>query len=100
MKILVLGGYGTFGGRLAQLLACDARLTLLIAGRSLAKARAFVETHASTRASLVPIELDRDALLDETLRRLSPDVVVDASGPFQSYARAPTRWSRRACAIA
>jgi len=85
MKVLILGGYGTFGGRLAHLLACDARLTLLIAGRNLAKARAFVETHASPRASLVPIELDREAPLDETLRRLSPDVVVDASGPFQSY---------------
>ena len=29
-KILILGGYGVFGGRLAQLLAADARLTLII----------------------------------------------------------------------
>jgi hypothetical protein len=38
-KILILGGYGTFGRRLAQLLADDSRLTLVIAGRSLAKAQ-------------------------------------------------------------
>lgn len=44
MKILILGGYGTFGGRLAELLAPDTRLTLLIAGRSLIKARAIIQT--------------------------------------------------------
>jgi NAD(P)-dependent dehydrogenase (short-subunit alcohol dehydrogenase family) len=41
LKILILGGYGTFGGRLAQLLADEARLTVVIAGRSRAKAEAF-----------------------------------------------------------
>src|SRR5690242_2489778 len=43
MKVLILGGYGTFGGRLAQLLADEARLTLIIAGRSRAKAQAFCD---------------------------------------------------------
>lgn len=33
MKILVLGGYGVFGGRLAELLKGDPGLTLLLAGR-------------------------------------------------------------------
>ena len=41
LKVLILGGYGTFGGRLAQLLADEERLTLIVAGRSLAKAQAF-----------------------------------------------------------
>ena len=40
-KVLVLGGYGTFGGRLVQLLADEARLTLIVAGRSQAKADEF-----------------------------------------------------------
>jgi len=31
MHVLILGGYGTFGGRLAQLLADEARLTPVIA---------------------------------------------------------------------
>jgi uncharacterized protein YbjT (DUF2867 family) len=39
MKVLVLGGYGTFGGRLVRLLADCPQLTLLVAGRSGAKAR-------------------------------------------------------------
>ena len=38
-KVLILGGYGTFGGRLAQLLAGDARVTLLIGGRSFGQAQ-------------------------------------------------------------
>jgi uncharacterized protein YbjT (DUF2867 family) len=33
-RILILGGYGTFGGRLAQLLAGEEGLTLVVAGRS------------------------------------------------------------------
>jgi hypothetical protein len=35
--VLIVGGYGTFGGRLAELLAHEASLKLLIAGRSLAR---------------------------------------------------------------
>jgi uncharacterized protein YbjT (DUF2867 family) len=41
-RILILGGYGTFGGHLATLLAGDARVSLLIAGRSLSQAQAFI----------------------------------------------------------
>ncbi len=42
LELLILGGYGTFGGRLAQLLVDEARLTLIIAGRSRAKAQALL----------------------------------------------------------
>ena len=41
MKILILGGYGVFGGRLARLLADRPDLELLICGRNLAAAAAF-----------------------------------------------------------
>ncbi len=40
-RVLVLGGYGTFGGRLARLLADEPRLTLIVAGRSLEAAQSF-----------------------------------------------------------
>src|SRR5690242_13080621 len=92
MKILILGGYGTFGSRLVELLASEARLTLLVAGRSFAKAQALVDRHAATaRATLVADALDREAPLDEALRRLSPDLLVDASGPFQAYGESAYR---------
>jgi hypothetical protein len=88
LKVLILGGYGTFGGRLAQLLADEARLTLIIAGRSCAKAEAFCAALPSA-ATTVPARFDRDGDVEQQMRQLAPDVVVDATGPFQQYAGDP-----------
>lgn len=88
MRILIVGGYGVFGGRLAKLLAGEARCTLLIAGRSLEKAQAFVYGKAGT-ATLVATRFDRDGNLAAQLAALKPDIIVDASGPFQDYGEAP-----------
>jgi hypothetical protein len=83
--ILILGGYGTFGGRLAQLLADDPRCMLVIAGRSLAKAEEFCKSR-NLAAKARPLAFDREGQIERQLREIRPDVVVDASGPFQSYA--------------
>ena len=90
LTVLILGGYGAFGGRLAQLLADEPRLTLVVAGRSLAKARAFC---ASLRGAArnAPAEIDRDGNLQAAFAALAPDVVIDASGPFQAYGDDPYR---------
>jgi short subunit dehydrogenase-like uncharacterized protein len=85
LKVLILGGYGTFGGRLAELLADEPRLTLIIAGRSQAKAAAFCN-ELRAQAECIPAVFDRDGDVLAQLRALAPDVVVDASGPFQMYA--------------
>jgi hypothetical protein len=85
LKVLILGGYGTFGGRLAQLLADESRLTLIIAGRSRTKAEAFCGQLRFPRAELVPAAFDREANVERQLRDRAPDIVVDASGPFQAY---------------
>ncbi|WP_216361243.1 SDR family oxidoreductase [Caulobacter mirabilis] len=90
MKVLVVGGYGTFGGRLARLLADEPRVTLLMAGRSLAKARALC-AELDSRSTLVPWRFDRDGDLDAQLGEAAPDLVVDASGPFQAYGERPYR---------
>src|SRR5882672_7095092 len=84
LTVLILGGYGTFGGRLAQLLAGEERLTLIVAGRSLQKAQAFCAALAA-RAALVPAAFDREGDVDTQLGALGPNVIVDASGPFQAY---------------
>jgi len=84
LRVLILGGYGTFGGRLARLLADEARLTLVIAGRSPSQAEAFCAA-VPTQADMVPAMFDRDGDADAQLAALAPDVVVDASGPFQTY---------------
>jgi hypothetical protein len=90
MKVLILGGYGTFGGRLVELLAGESRLTLIVAGRSLEKAQAFCAGQQA-RATLVPLAFDRDGDVANALRTSAPDLVVDASGPFQFYGDAPYR---------
>lgn len=83
MRILILGGYGVFGGRLAELLSDGSDLDLLIAGRDLRRAEAFCAGYRG-RARVHAIALDR-ADMAEGLRSLSPNLVVDASGPFQDY---------------
>jgi hypothetical protein len=90
MKILILGGYGTFGGRLAHLLAEDKRLTLFIAGRSMQKAKKFSESLPSG-AQKVPVFFDRNTDVETHIREIRPDIVVDAMGPFQVYGEDPYR---------
>jgi short subunit dehydrogenase-like uncharacterized protein len=98
MKILILGGYGTFGGRLAHLLAEDERLTLLLAGRSIQKAKTFCESLAPG-AQKVPVFFDRNADVEAQIRELHPDLVVDAMGPFQVYGEDPYRVVKACIAI-
>lgn len=90
MNILILGGYGTFGGRLAHLLAEEERLTLLLAGRSLQKAKRFSDGLPSG-AQKVPVFFDRNENVASQIREIRPDIVVDAMGPFQVYGENPYR---------
>ena len=75
-RILVLGGYGGFGARISRRLRAEGH-EVIVAGRSLAKARDFC---AGTEA-MIPLALDRDG--DLALDRHRPELVVDAAGPFQ-----------------
>ncbi len=97
-RVLILGGYGTFGGRLAQLLADEPRLTLIIAGRARGKAEAFC-TRLAAAARLEPLAFDRNGDVEAALAAAKPDVVVDASGPFQNYAGDPYRLVRACLAL-
>src|SRR3546814_16078277 len=83
MKILILGGYGVFGGRLAELLADLPDLELLICGRDLTRAEAFCARFRG-KPRAIPCAFDRRDIAD-TLQRFAPALVVDASGPFQDY---------------
>jgi hypothetical protein len=98
LEVLIIGGYGTFGSRLAQLLADEDRLTLIIGGRSQAKAAAFC-SGLQSRATAVPLAFDRDREIEPQLRQIAPDIVVDATGPFQSYGAEPYRVVKAALAL-
>jgi hypothetical protein len=84
-RVLVIGGYGFFGGLLVERLARQAELHILVAGRRLEPARALVaRLGEGAAARLEPIALDASSAgLADELRRHAADVVVDASGPFQ-----------------
>jgi len=78
-RILVLGGYGHFGGRICRALAGDT--TLIVAGRdadkSLAAARALGAAHEG-------VALDHTAHdLGQRIRALRADTVIHTCGPFQ-----------------
>lgn len=83
LKILILGGYGVFGGRLAELLSDLPEIDLIVSGRDLSRAEAFCRRYKGV-ARVLPLALDRADIVDG-LRAQRPDLVVDASGPFQDY---------------
>ena len=72
LGVLIVGGYGTFGGRIVELLENEPRLVLYIAGRSLERARAYCETRHKAKARLVPTIFDRDGDLPAHLVALRP----------------------------
>jgi Domain of unknown function (DUF4166)/Saccharopine dehydrogenase NADP binding domain len=90
-KVFIVGGYGVFGGRLVELLENEPRLTLFVGGRSLAKAHDFVKSRVTAKARLIPVAFDRDGDVAAQLSVAGPNIVVDASGPFQNYADRPYR---------
>jgi saccharopine dehydrogenase-like NADP-dependent oxidoreductase len=87
MKVLIVGGYGVFGGRLARLLLKDGA-GVIVAGRDLARAIEFTR-----RFGGAPLEVDiaRDLT---PIAKAAPWAVVDAAGPFQAYGDDPYRLPR------
>lgn len=97
LRLLIIGGYGTFGGRLAELLCRERRVSLVIAGRSESAALAFCDAlpPGATREALA---VDRDRDVARRIEKVNPDIVVDASGPFQAYGKDPYRVVKAALA--
>ncbi len=96
MKILILGGYGTFGGRLARVLLNYPSITLLIAGRSFSKANEFCQQLDPDRA--IPLAFSRDENIELVLKKHQVQLLVDASGPFQAYGDDPYQLARQCIA--
>lgn len=84
-RVLVLGGYGTFGARAAERLAREGDIELILAGRSLASAEAHAALLArAAHAKITPARLDATRLDAQEIAALEPDVVINASGPYQT----------------
>ena len=87
MRVLILGGYGAFGGRLARLLIQD-DIHTIIAGRNIRKASAFARQFGGE-----PLAVDLAEELSP-IAAANPDLVVDAAGPFQAYGNDPYKLAR------
>lgn len=84
-RILILGGYGNFGARIARRLANDADIELVVAGRSLSRAERFA-AHLPGRHRAAALDAGRP--LDELtirLREHAPRLLINACGPFQRH---------------
>lgn len=84
--ILVVGGYGGFGGRLVEALVGLGVPRIWVAGRSIERAQAYC---AALGPAVKPLMFDRAVSSDGKLRELQPDIVIDAAGPFQCYGERP-----------
>jgi len=86
-RVVLIGATGFFGRRLAERLAAIPEIALVVTSRNESRARqaadAIEHSHASPSVSFLAFERDDPASLDR-LRTLSPWLVIDASGPFQS----------------
>lgn len=87
-RVLILGGYGNFGKRIAERLGqSHAGIELLIAGRNLDRAArlcAQLQPGALPGSRLRGVRLDMGApTFADELAALAPDIVIHTSGPFQ-----------------
>src|SRR5207302_10656877 len=80
-KILILGGYGNFGKRIARALV-KSGVPIIIAGRSKEKAEAFARILPPSLAEAVAFDITCDLPLQ--LEGLQPAVVINTCGPFQT----------------
>ena len=90
LSVLVLGGYGFFGARIAKALAADERLRLLVGGRDARKAAGAIRELGLPAEQGVQIDAHGGDLAAR-LRALQVDVVVHTAGPFQGQDYAVAR---------
>lgn len=78
-RVLIAGGAGVFGRRLAEGLNATTGAYIMLAGRSLARA----QQAAADLGAREAIALNRDIATADDIRTLGADLVIDAAGPFQ-----------------
>jgi len=81
MKVLILGGYGNFGKRIARLLTRKG-VAVIVAGRDGAKAAALAKVLPPGLADVAVFDAKSDLLFQ--LTKLKPLVVINTCGPFQN----------------
>lgn len=84
-QVLILGGYGNFGSRIATALVKN-NISIIIAGRELQKAETLRnKLKQNTVETMITVAaFDANKELDKQLDLLKPIVVINTIGPFQT----------------
>jgi hypothetical protein len=84
-KILILGGYGNFGRRIATFLAKEEGLNIIINGRNKKKAEQLSSEikNKYPKAKINTAIFDSENSLDNELKNIKPFIVINTCGPFQ-----------------
>ena len=82
LSVLVLGGYGFFGTRIAKSLAADGRTRVLVAGRNLDRAASTARELGLCPDQAVKVDA-HDRHLAARVGELGVNVLVHTAGPFQ-----------------
>lgn len=85
-QVLLIGGYGFFGKKLAERLALDRLLQVTLAGRDFLSAQCLADSlnrkTSSERFSALQLDVTAPDLC-ELIKASGADVIIHASGPFQ-----------------
>lgn len=78
-RVVILGGYGSFGSLIAGALADEENFELIVAGRNPVKGQSFAD---SIRAGFVQCDISKKDSLNQTIS--DAFLVINATGPFKA----------------
>lgn len=78
-RVLIVGGYGNFGSFITRRLAQEDNIRVIVAGRSLDKAKTLAQEVGGEA-----VQLDIRNEFVDALASIRPDIVIHTSGPFQA----------------
>src|SRR5262249_3884869 len=83
-RVLLCGGYGACGALIAERLARERDVKLIIAGRRVERAsQQAAELAKNAEGNVTSARLDALEVSSEELAALCPRIVINASGPYQ-----------------
>lgn len=81
-RVLIIGGYGNFGRFIAEFLAKDVEVQLILAGRDPQKAQLLLrQLEAIHPPEIAKLDISKELII--SLQTIQPDIVIHTSGPFQ-----------------
>lgn len=83
-RVLIVGGTGAFGARIAERLASTTQFDIIIASRDVTRAQGNAQKlSAATERNIQAVAIDSRTVTPNQLAQIAPDITLNASGPFQ-----------------